>query len=133
MRVNGTPVAQRGAAVKRLVDHPPATELPAAGRNGGGTVWRDTRTSFGGLVIRRVSYGSGTAPCHPLTLRQVKAWVLAHHAATGEWPKYASGPIRGVTGETWGAVDNALRKGRRGLRGGSSVAKVVRECREASE
>lgn len=64
-----------------------------------------------------------------LTLAIVRRWVLAHHKATGEWPKYTSGPVAGAAGETWNAVDNALRKGRRGLPGGLSVAVVVEECR----
>ncbi|HEX4606600.1 MAG TPA: hypothetical protein VH092_00185, partial [Urbifossiella sp.] len=63
-----------------------------------------------------------------LTLTRIRKWVKSHHAATGEWPKYTSGPIPGVAGETWGAVDNALHKGRRGLSGGLSLAQIVREC-----
>jgi hypothetical protein len=65
----------------------------------------------------------------PLTLARIRKWLRQHHATTGQWAKYTSGPIAGVPGETWGAVDNALHKGRRGLPGGSSVARVVRECR----
>lgn len=60
-----------------------------------------------------------------LTMKKIREWVRQHHAVTGQWPKYTSGPVIGVPGETWGAVDNALHKGRRGLPGGSSVAKVV--------
>ena len=63
-----------------------------------------------------------------LTMAKIRMWVRQHHAATGLWPKYTSGPVAAVPGETWGAVDNALHKGRRGLPGGSSVAQVVREC-----
>jgi hypothetical protein len=65
-----------------------------------------------------------------LTMATIRKWVRGHRAATGQWPKYTSGPVAGVPGETWGAVDNALHKGRRGLPGCSSVAKVVLECQE---
>lgn len=66
-----------------------------------------------------------------LSVDAIRAWIRGHHATTGRWPTYTSGPVNGVAGETWTAVDNALRKGRRGLPGGSSVAQLVRECRQA--
>jgi hypothetical protein len=64
----------------------------------------------------------------PLSLEQVRVWILNHHRKTGKWPKYNSGPILDVPGETWSAADNALHRGTRGLPGGSSVAKVVEIC-----
>jgi hypothetical protein len=70
------------------------------------------------------------ADAPPLTIQAIRRWVRSHHSATGRWPTYTSGPVAGVAGETWNAVDNALRKGRRGLPGGSSVARVAQECRE---
>ena len=54
-----------------------------------------------------------------LTLVGIRRWVVRHHELTGKWPKALSGPIAGVEGETWGAVANALQKGRRGLRAGA--------------
>ncbi len=66
----------------------------------------------------------------PLTLENIRGWVRAHHGLTGRWPTALSGPIPGVPGETWGAVANALQKGRRGLPGGTTLARVVRECRQ---
>jgi hypothetical protein len=68
----------------------------------------------------------------PLSPERIRGWVLNHHRTTGKWPKSTSGPILGVAGETWSAVDNALHKGRRGLPGGSSVAKVVERIQAAS-
>jgi hypothetical protein len=64
----------------------------------------------------------------PLTVEKIREWVRLHHAHTGVWPKALSGPIAGVPGETWGAMANALVKGRRGLPGGMSLTQVVREC-----
>lgn len=65
----------------------------------------------------------------PLTLDQIRGWVADHFRRTGEWPSRRGGPIHGAAGETWGAVDQALYVGLRGLPGGSSLPKVVAECR----
>jgi hypothetical protein len=67
-----------------------------------------------------------------LSLRAIRRWVRDHHAATGKWPTYTAGPIAGAPGETWGAVANALTKGRRGLPGGMTLGQVVRACRGGS-
>lgn len=67
----------------------------------------------------------------PLTLDQIRSWVTDHHRQTGEWPNRRGGPITNTDGETWGAVDQALYVGLRGLPGGSSLPKVIAECRAA--
>ncbi len=59
-----------------------------------------------------------------LTAPQILAWAEAHHRRTGRWPSQHTGPIPEVPGETWGAVNEALREGRRGLRGRSSLARL---------
>lgn len=59
----------------------------------------------------------------------ILAWADAHHGRTGTWPNQATGPIRDVPGETWLAVDKAARNGRRGLRGGTSLVKILRKHR----
>lgn len=64
-----------------------------------------------------------------LSLSVILAWADAHHARSGRWPTQASGPILDATGETWLAVDKAARNGGRGLRGGSSLAKILRKHR----
>jgi hypothetical protein len=86
--------------------------------------------SLSRLFERELGYRN-MAAVPSLTLERVKAWVLSHHAATGEWPRSVSGAIAGVPGETWCAMNNALRKGRRGLPGVSSVSQLVRECQTA--
>jgi len=63
----------------------------------------------------------------PLTLDSIWVWAEAHHATTGSWPKYSTGPIEGTSGETWGGVENALRKGRCGLLGGTTLVKFIRD------
>lgn len=60
-----------------------------------------------------------------LSLRQILAWADAHHQRFGKWPISESGEVSDASGETWKAVDLALRHGRRGLSGGSSLAKSL--------
>ncbi|HUY33859.1 MAG TPA: hypothetical protein VMV69_14005 [Pirellulales bacterium] len=64
-----------------------------------------------------------------LSIRQVMAWIDAHHERTGVWPYDKSGPIVDAPGETWLQIDRALRKGCRGFAGGSSLAKLLRNQR----
>ncbi len=67
-----------------------------------------------------------------LTVEQIRGWIIAHHRRTGMWPTRESGPIHDVPGETWCAADLGLKRGQRGLSGGSSLSQVVRACRETS-
>lgn len=60
-----------------------------------------------------------------LTIRQILAWAGQHQRRTGRWPSTHSGRVVGSKGETWSAIDGSLRKGFRGLRTGSSLAKVL--------
>jgi hypothetical protein len=63
------------------------------------------------------------------TLSQILLWAERYFRRTGSWPQTASGPVVGATGETWGAVNSALTSGRRGLPGGSSLAKLLAKAR----
>jgi hypothetical protein len=68
--------------------------------------------------------------CLPrLTIKQILAWADAHHGATGDWPTSESGPILGTSGETWKAIDHALRLGMRSLPGGSSLSRLLSKQR----
>ncbi len=65
-----------------------------------------------------------------LTMDQVLGWAAAHHAATGKWPTTRSGPVRDAPfALQWLAVDKALREGKRGLRGGLSLARLLPRSR----
>jgi hypothetical protein len=64
-----------------------------------------------------------------LSRRQILAWMDAWHRRSGEWPTHKSGPIPESPGDTWWAVDAALRTGNRGLRPGSSLARLLAQCR----
>lgn len=60
-----------------------------------------------------------------LTVEQVLRWSKAHRERTGRWPSGASGPVAEAPGESWSAIDMALRHGRRGLPGGISLGQLL--------
>lgn len=64
-----------------------------------------------------------------LTEGQILEWADAHHERTGHWPGGKSGPVTGVARESWLGIDSALRYGRRGLPGGSSLARLLTVAR----
>jgi hypothetical protein len=68
-----------------------------------------------------------------LTVAQILAWADEHRMRTGAWPLLRCGPITGTAGETWAAVDAALRQGHRGLPGGDSLVQLLRRERQAPE
>jgi hypothetical protein len=61
----------------------------------------------------------------PLTEDQILVWADAHHERTGDWPTVSSGPVQDAADETWRGLDSTLRRGLRGLPGGSSLAQVL--------
>jgi hypothetical protein len=65
-----------------------------------------------------------------LTAAQVVGWAKTHYRRTGQWPSRHSGVIGGEPGETWHGVDQALMWGYRGLPGGSSLRRLLREYRQ---
>ncbi|WP_088255937.1 hypothetical protein [Fimbriiglobus ruber] len=62
-----------------------------------------------------------------LMVEQILTWADAHHEHFGRWPgcRCPEQTIDGSFGERWFNVDQALRKGLRGLPGGSSLARVL--------
>jgi hypothetical protein len=75
------------------------------------------------LGVERGARTHSTLPS--LSRRQILAWATAHRRRTGQWPTRESGPVAEAPEETWKAVDLALRNGGRGLRGGSSLARLL--------
>lgn len=68
--------------------------------------------------------------CLPrLAIKQILAWADAHCGRTGDWPTSESGTIVGPSGETWKAIDHALRLGMRSLPGGSSLSRLLAKQR----
>jgi hypothetical protein len=64
-----------------------------------------------------------------LTIKQILAWVDAWFTARRLWPLRTDGRIPGSWGETWCAIDQALRKCGRGLSCHSSLAQLLQERR----
>ena len=60
----------------------------------------------------------------PYTSHQILKWAKSHHERTGQWPLNRSGSIPEAPGETWMAVDMALRTGNEGC----LVALPCRSC-----
>jgi hypothetical protein len=55
------------------------------------------------------------------------AWADAYYLRVGEYPTSCSGLIAEGGGETWGSVNLALRYAYRGLPGGSSLSRLLRQ------
>jgi hypothetical protein len=86
--------------------------------------------SLAQLLDRRLGIRKRTtAP--PLTIAQVLSWAMDHESRTGRLPDVWSGPVRAVLGETWQKIDDCLRRGRRGLPPGGSLARLLAERRPA--
>ena len=62
-----------------------------------------------------------------LSVNAILRWIEAHRVRRGRWPNGKSGAIDDAPGENWLSVENALRHGLRGLPGGSSLARLIRE------
>jgi hypothetical protein len=81
-------------------------------------------SSLAGLLAdhRKVRKKRGAPKLRP---RQIVEWAEAYWRCTGQWPKVTSGPVKEAPGETWRAIDSALRVGFRGLPGGSSLHRLL--------
>jgi hypothetical protein len=64
-----------------------------------------------------------------LTVKQILKWADAHFRRTGRWPTCGSGPVTEAPDEVWGTISMALTIGRRGLRGGTSLARLLEKHR----
>jgi hypothetical protein len=64
-----------------------------------------------------------------LSIDRILTWTDDHHERTGQWPNVDSGPIVDSPDEKWANVHQALQKGLRGLPGGSSLARLIKEHR----
>jgi DNA-binding XRE family transcriptional regulator len=66
----------------------------------------------------------------PLSIRTILRWADAYHERTGKWPNHLTGSIPESPGDSWAAVESALRSGLRGLPGGSSIYKLLKDQRQ---
>jgi hypothetical protein len=83
----------------------------------------DFEKAFHARAIERV------ADRPPLTIQQILAWADEHQERTGAWPKANSGVIPGTNGDKWANIERALQSGGRGLRGNSSIARLLHDHR----
>jgi len=87
-----------------------------------------SRSSLARLLATR-SVKRNRARLPRMTEARILMWVDVHRRRTGLWPRKHSGPVADAPEETWLAVDAALRTGRRGLPGGSSLAQLLENRR----
>ena len=125
---------------RRTGEWPTAKAVPIPGS--GGETWAaidtalrtGTRSLAGGSSLARLLAEHRGVRNHmalpPLTMKNILAWADRHHERTGSWPGEDSGNIPEAPGETWSAVSHALRRGNRGLPGGSSLALLLAEKRD---
>src|SRR5437016_3815141 len=64
-----------------------------------------------------------------LTIPQILRYADEFHASTGRWPTRRCGRVTGGLGDTWCAIDLALRKRGRGLSIKSSLPQLLQEYR----
>ena len=86
-------------------------------------------SSLARLLAQERGVRNSALPRPRLTILQILTWADAHHARTGRWPTSVSGPVEDVPGEAWGNINAALKQGRRGLPGGSSLARLLEKRR----
>jgi hypothetical protein len=93
---------------------------------------------------RAMSVGSSLAAllakrrgvCQPKPLRRLRIqtilrWADAFHATNGRWPVAAPLPVAEAPDESWDRIDRALRRGERGLPGGTSLTQLLAGRRSA--
>lgn len=80
------------------------------------------------LTAKKKKPGS-RIPRQLLTIELILAWADDHHARTGAYPCQNTGAVSAAPGRTWVAIDASLRCGRNGLAGGTSLARLLAECR----
>ena len=93
---------------------------------------RGNRGLRGGDTLAKLLLRHRGRPHHnfppDLTIPQILAWADAHRRRTGQWPGPHDGGIP-RTRQTWSAIQSALQRGKRGLPGGTSLARVLAEHR----
>src|SRR5262249_8361084 len=62
----------------------------------------------------------------PLSDAQILGWARIFREAKGKWPSADSPPEHLPEGESWKRLDVSLRRGQRGLPGGSSLSRLLR-------
>ena len=87
-------------------------------------------SSLSRLLARERNVNQGR-DCPSLTIPEILRRADAYHVRHGKWPKAMSGPIPEAPGETWRLVSEALRLGKKGLPGGTTLARLLSQERGA--
>jgi hypothetical protein len=66
-----------------------------------------------------------------LGIEQILTWADAYHERAGRWPNVTSGEVEEAPGETWRNIQTSLHQGLRGLPGGYSLARLLKDHRQA--
>jgi hypothetical protein len=82
-----------------------------------------SRSSLAGFIDEHRRKKGGAVP--RFTIEDVLGWAETWQTRTGRWPTASSSKIPGADGVTWAIVDEALRVGRGGLPGGSSLGRLL--------
>jgi len=107
-----------------------------------GETWRDVEVALllgirgfprGGSLGRFFAKhrGRNSRPDQHFSISQILAWADAWQARTGRLPMTESGEIPGTGGLSWSILNSALRDGRGGLTGGSSLHRLLTGKRRA--
>lgn len=64
-----------------------------------------------------------------LSQKRILEWADAHRVRTGDWPVQLSGACLEAGGMTWSQINKHLTAGRYGLRGGTSLARLLKQHR----
>src|ERR1043165_6904754 len=62
-------------------------------------------------------------------ISEILTWADAFRRRFHRWPCRDDGPVEGQINLTWCGIDQALKKGHRGILPGSSLAKLLRDER----
>jgi hypothetical protein len=60
-----------------------------------------------------------------LSIARILLWADAHYRRTGRWPSVLSGRVPEAPAETWSRINMALDHGYRGLRGGTTLSRLL--------
>ncbi len=94
-----------------------------------------------GSYFRRLGWDAPDSPQHigkqeksskqsrqsRLTVATILRWADRYYEVTGVWPRWNSGAIPNVPGETWQQIDRALFLGTRGLPSGLTLLRLLRD------
>jgi len=90
-----------------------------------GALFKGNRGLSGGSSLALLLHEHRPVRKRLLTLETILAWAETHRQAHGVWPAGSSGPVDGMPEENWKAIDADLYHGRRGLPGGTTLAKLL--------